>query len=82
MKMSNPKKQADDAYLIDTPIDEMIDDGTITFVGESERDRMVSVMRFTRVRNLLLKPGNSYSRDEFRDMLLYLKQFVNITKKE
>ena len=82
MKMSNPKKQADDVYLINTPVDEMIDEGMIAFVGESERDRMVSVMRFTRMRNLLLKPGNSYSSDEFKDMLLYLKQFVNIPKKE
>lgn len=81
--MSNPKKpEADDVYLIDKPIDEMIDEGLVTFVGESERDRMVSVMRFTRIRNLLLKPGNTYSRDEFKDMLFYLKQFVNIPKKE
>jgi hypothetical protein len=81
--MANPKKpEADDAYLLDKPIDEMIDDGLVTFAGDSERDRMVSVMRFTRVRNLLLKPGNSYTRDEFRDMIAYLKQFVVIPKKE
>ena len=79
--MSNPKqKPADDVYLINTPVDEMLEDGTVSFVGESERDRMVSVMRFTRVRNVLLKYSQAFSRDEFQDLMLFLKQFVIIKK--
>lgn len=75
-------KVIDDVYLINTPVDEMLEEGTITFTGESERDRMMSVMKFTRVRNLLLRYSQTLSKDEFTDILTYLKQFVVITKKE
>jgi len=77
--MAKPK-EVTDLYLINTPVEDLLDNEQISFKGESERDRHISVMKFTRVRNILIRYSQAFSKDEFNDLMEFLKQFVVIKK--
>jgi hypothetical protein len=63
-------------YLVNTPIDELIADGSLVFIGESEQERMVSVVQFTRVRNLMQKYAQTLTADDTDALLTSMKTYL------
>jgi hypothetical protein len=81
--MSKTKNSIDDLYLINLDVEDdliELENEQIAFVGESERARQISLMKFVRVRNVLIKFSQAFTKDEFKDIMGYLKQFVIIKK--
>lgn len=77
--MSKPNKTEAPNYIIVTPVEEMLDDGAM-FVGNDERERVLSVMQFTKVRNMLQRYAQTLSSDEIDALKTILKSYLVIKK--
>lgn len=67
-----PNKKEHPAYLIITPVEELIDDG-IQFEGETEKDRVMNITDFSRTRGILQKYNQTITRDEEETLVRYIK---------
>ena len=83
MAPDKDKPQKDPLYLINAPIDKLIADENVTFVGETERDRLKTAGRFTRLRNVILKGMQIqiYTKDEIALLYDILTGYI-VEKKE
>ena len=81
MAPEKDKPQKDPLYLINAPIDKLIADENVTFVGETERDRLKTAGRFTRLRNVILKGVQIYTKDEIALLYDILTGYI-VEKKE
>ena len=74
-KAKEEKPKAEDfAYLMNTTLDKIIDDGEVEFAGEDVRDRLKTAVRFTKLRNILQK-GN-LTTDEAALLFEFMKECV------
>jgi replication initiation and membrane attachment protein DnaB len=59
-------------YLLTAGIDDLYDDG-YRFVGETEKDKIVTQFDFDHFRSLLQKPGVQYTKDEIETLMRCIK---------
>lgn len=71
-----PNKEDNIRYLIITPIDEMLDEGSVIFAGDTERARTENVIQFTRVRNILQRYSQSLTPDDNDTLVKCLKGYL------
>jgi hypothetical protein len=64
-------------YLLSTGIDELYDDG-YRFVGETEKDKIVTQFDFDHFRSILQKPGIQYTKDEIDTLVRCMKLCIEI----
>lgn len=74
--MSKPDKQDNKRYLIMTPINELLDDGSVIFAGVNERERLNSIMQFTRIRNIIQRYAQSLTIDDESALVECLKGYI------
>ena len=59
-------------YLLTAGIDELYDDG-YRFVGDTEKDKIVTQFDFDHFRSVLQKPGVQYTKDEIETLVRCIK---------
>jgi hypothetical protein len=62
-------------YLLTAGIDDLYDDG-YRFVGETEKDKIVTQFDFDHFRAILQKPGIQYTKDEVDTLVRCIKLCV------
>jgi hypothetical protein len=62
-------------YLLTVGIDDLYDDG-YKFVGETEKDKIVTQFDFDHFRSILQKPGVQYTKDEIDTLVRCIKLCV------
>jgi replication initiation and membrane attachment protein DnaB len=59
-------------YLLTVGIDDLYDDG-YRFVGETEKDKIVTQFDFNHFRSILQKPGVQFTKDEIDTLVRCIK---------
>ena len=59
-------------YLLVTEIGDLYDDG-YRFVGETEKDKIVTQFDFDHFRSILQKPGVQFTKDEIETLIRCIK---------
>ena len=64
-------------YLVSASPDEILEGGKVTFAGETEKDRMLSMTKFLHIRGILQKGNNiAITGDEQTTLLAIMKSCV------
>ena len=79
-KKEEKPKSEDFAYLMNTPLDKIIDDEEIEFAGETVQERLKGAVRFTKIRNILQK--GSLTSDEASLLFELMKEYVKPGEKK
>lgn len=79
-KKEEKPKSEDFAYLMNTSLDKIIDDGDIEFAGETVQERLKAAVRFTKIRNIIQK-GN-LTTDEANLLFELMKEYVKPGEKK
>jgi len=76
---SKDQKKDSPAYLIVTPVEELIEEG-MQFEGDDEKTRMLNQIDFTRLRTTLQRCAQVITRDAEESLIRCLKCCVKCTK--
>ncbi|MDD2578400.1 MAG: hypothetical protein PHP96_03425 [Candidatus Dojkabacteria bacterium] len=72
-------KRQNPAYLVITPIEELIDDG-ISFEGDTEKDRAINMFDFSRTREILQRFSQQLTADQNETLIRFIKCCVKMDK--